>query len=213
MIRKYLKSSKKSKKNQILSSIFLLPLTGSVLICALTLCLGVQGFKQDTDWKSAKSIYEFHARDIDGNDVSLEKYRDHVAIVVNVASDCGLTDSNYKQLQALYEKYGKSKGLRILAFPSNDFANQEPGDAHDIKEFIKKYHVTFDMFEKIHVNGDNAHPLYKWLKSQKQGGGFLVDAIKWNFTKFLIDKNGQVIDRYAPTSDPNSMETELEKYF
>ncbi|OXU25040.1 hypothetical protein TSAR_008911 [Trichomalopsis sarcophagae] len=169
-------------------------------------------FNQDTDWSKAKSIYEFHAKDIRGNDVSLDKYRGHVAIIVNVASQCGLTDTNYKQLQSLFEKYGESKGLRILAFPSNEFAGQEPGTSEEILNFVKKYNVSFDMFEKIQVNGDEAHPLYKWLKSQEEGAGTITDGIKWNFTKFLIDKNGKVVSRFAPTTEPFSMEDTITKY-
>ena len=168
---------------------------------------------QDKEWNKAKSIYEFHAKDIHGKDVSLDKYKGHVSIIINVASHCGLTDINYKQLQALYEKYGESKGLRILAFPSNEFANQEPGTSEEILEFIKKYNVTFDMYEKILVNGENAHPLYKWLKSQDKGAGTITDGIKWNFTKFIIDKNGQVVARFAPTTEPFSMEDTLLKNF
>ncbi|KAL7297357.1 hypothetical protein TKK_0009747 [Trichogramma kaykai] len=172
-----------------------------------------EAFDQTKDWASAQSMYEFHANDIYGKDVSLDKYKDHVAIVVNVASQCGLTETNYKQLQGLYEKYGESKGLRILAFPCNQFASQEPGTSEEILAFVKKYDVTFDMFEKIDVNGDNAHPLYKWMKSQPDGAGVLIDAIKWNFTKFIIDKNGKVVARFAPTTEPNSMEETLLKLF
>ncbi|XP_058793014.1 phospholipid hydroperoxide glutathione peroxidase-like [Phymastichus coffea] len=182
-----------------------------VLFCIV----GVLGQKldQDKDWSQAKSIYEFHAKDILGNDISLDKYRNHVAIIVNVASQCGLTETNYKQLQSLYEKYGESKGLRVLAFPSNEFAGQEPGTSQEILNFVKKYNVTFDMYEKILVNGDDAHPLYKWLKTQKEGAGTITDAIKWNFTKFIIDKNGQVVARFAPTTEPFEMEDTLKKYF
>ncbi|XP_011503666.1 PREDICTED: probable phospholipid hydroperoxide glutathione peroxidase [Ceratosolen solmsi marchali] len=169
-------------------------------------------FNQDIEWSKANSIYEFHANDIHGKDVSLDKYKDNVAIIVNVASQCGLTDINYKQLQSLFEKYGESKGLRILAFPSNEFAGQEPGTSGEILDFVKKYNVTFDMYEKIFVNGDNAHPLYKWLKFQKEGSGTIIDGIKWNFTKFLIDKNGKVVSRFAPTTEPFSMEDTIKKY-
>lgn len=131
---------------------------------------------------------------------------------MNVASQCGLTDTNYKQLQSLFEKYGESKGLRVLAFPSNEFAGQEPGTSEEILNFVKKYNVSFDMFEKIQVNGDEAHPLYKWLKSQEEGAGTITDGIKWNFTKFLIDKNGKVVSRFAPTTEPLSMEDTINKY-
>ena len=170
-------------------------------------------FDQEKDWQSASSVYDFKAKDIDGNEVSLDKYKGHVLIIVNVASSCGLTESNYKQLQSLYEKYGEKEGLRILAFPCNQFAGQEPGTSKEIKEFVKKYDVTFDMFEKIDVNGENAHPLWKWMKAQPKGAGTFTQDIKWNFTKFVIDKNGQVVARFAPTTEPLQMTETLELYF
>ncbi|XP_043792280.1 probable phospholipid hydroperoxide glutathione peroxidase [Apis laboriosa] len=166
---------------------------------------------QDKNWKSASTIYDFHAKDIHGNDVSLNKYHGHVCIIVNVASNCGLTDTNYRELVQLYEKYNGKEGLRILAFPSNEFGGQEPGTSAEILEFVKKYNVTFDLFEKINVNGDNAHPLWKWLKTQ--ANGFITDDIKWNFSKFIINKEGKVVSRFAPTIDPLQMESELKKYF
>jgi len=165
----------------------------------------------NADWKSAKSIYDFSAIDIDGNDVSLEKYKGHVAIIVNVASKWGMTPQNYQQLQALYEKYAESKGLRILGFPSNQFGGQEPGTEAQIKEFVKQYNVQFDLFSKINVNGDNIHPLWSYLK--KKQGGTLGNFIKWNFSKFLIDKNGQPVKRYAPNFEPKDIEPDLLKYF
>lgn len=168
-------------------------------------------FNQDTDWNSATSIYDFHARDIHGNDVSLDKYRGHVSIIVNVASNCGLTDVNYKELVELYERYGEKNGLRILAFPSNQFGGQEPGSSEDILSFIKKYNVTFDVFEKVDVNGDTAHPLWKWLKTQADG--LLTNSIKWNFTKFIIDKQGKVVSRFSPTTKPLELEVTLQQYF
>ncbi|KAL0118132.1 hypothetical protein PUN28_009064 [Cardiocondyla obscurior] len=168
-------------------------------------------FNQDTDWQSATSIYDFHANDILGNNVPLDKYKGHTLIMVNVASNCGLTDTNYKQLQQLYNKYSDKEGLRILAFPSNQFGGQEPGTSEEIVKFVKQYNVTFDMFEKINVNGENAHPLWKWLKTQQ--GGTLIDAIKWNFTKFIVNKEGKVVERFAPTTEPLSMEETLKKYF
>ncbi|KAF7991978.1 hypothetical protein HCN44_010779 [Aphidius gifuensis] len=164
-------------------------------------------FNQDTDWEKATDIYQFHAKDIMGNDVSLDKYRDNVLIVVNVASECGLTDTNYKQLVELFDKYEKD-GLRILAFPCNQFNGQEPGTPQQIMDFVKGYKVRFDMFEKIDVNGDNAHPLYKWLKSKQ--GGTLFDLIKWNFTKFIINKKGQAFERVGPFFEPKSMETTIQ---
>jgi len=112
----------------------------------------------------------------------------------------------------LYEKYSQSHGLRILAFPCNQFGNQEPGTNEEIKEFAQgKYGVKFDMFSKINVNGDDAHPLWKYLKEKQSG--FMTDAIKWNFTKFLIDKNGVPVVRYATTTNPLAMEDDLLKYF
>lgn len=174
-------------------------------------CPASSNFNQDTDWQSATSIYSFYANDIKGKNVSLAKYRDHVLIVVNVASNCGLTETNYQQLQELYNKYSETKGLRILAFPSNQFAGQEPGTSEEILDFVKRYNVTFDLFEKIDVNGEDAHPLWKWLKTQKEG--FITNAIKWNFTKFIVDKQGKVVERYAPSDEPLAMEETLNKYF
>ncbi|XP_011139834.1 probable phospholipid hydroperoxide glutathione peroxidase [Harpegnathos saltator] len=162
-------------------------------------------FDQNSDYQSATSIYDFHANDIKGQDVPLEKYRGNVLIIVNVASHCGYTDINYNQLQQLYDKY-MTKGLRILAFPSNQFANQEPGTNEEILNFVQRYNVTFDMFEKIDVNGENAHPLWKWLEEQKDG------KIKWNFTKFIVDRKGQVVSRFEPHTEPLDMEDTLKKY-
>ncbi|CAG2178012.1 unnamed protein product, partial [Oppiella nova] len=139
--------------------------------------------------------------------VSLDKYKGHPVLVVNVASNCGLTDTNYHQLNELYTNYS-GRGLRIIAFPSNEFLNQEPGSNAEIKEFAKTYDVKFDMMAKIKVNGDDAHPLYKWLKD-KQGGYLGFDGIKWNFTKFLVDQNGVPIKRYAPTVAPKDIESDV----
>jgi len=160
-------------------------------------------------WKKAKSIYDFKAIDIDGKEVSLEQYRNHVCIIVNVASNCTTTDLQYKELQALCDELGNTKGLRILAFPCNQFRNQEPGTEAEIKAFAKsKYNVTFDMFSKIDVNGNAAHPLWKYLKYEK--GGWFTSAIKWNFTKFTIDKNGKPVKRYSPAVEPHTMKFDLE---
>uniref|UniRef100_A0A8C4Y582 phospholipid-hydroperoxide glutathione peroxidase n=1 Tax=Gopherus evgoodei TaxID=1825980 RepID=A0A8C4Y582_9SAUR len=150
---------------------------------------------QADDWRSAKSVYEFHARDIDGRDVSLEKYRGYVCIITNVLVD-------------MYARYAE-RGLRILGFPCNQFGNQEPGDESQIKQFAASYGVKFDMFSKIEVNGNNAHPLWKWMKDQPKGRGILGNAIKWNFTKFLINKEGQVVKRYSPMDDPYVIEKDL----
>lgn len=165
----------------------------------------------EVKWEDAKSIYEFTAKDIYGNDVSLEKYKGHVCIIVNVASECGFTDVNYEQLNYLYDRYGKSKGLRILGFPSNEFGGQEPGTNEDIINFAKFRGIKFDLFSKVNVNGDDAHPLWKYLKAKQ--GGYFGDFIKWNFTKFIVDKKGQVRERFATTTNPNDMVEYLEKYF
>ncbi|CAN8003469.1 unnamed protein product [Ixodes pacificus] len=183
------------------------PLKFAVLLLVAGLTLA----NSDEDWKNAKSIYEFSALDIDGNKVDFNKYRGHVTLIVNVACKCLLTQEHYKKLSALYHKYSESKGLRIMAFPTNDFAKQEPWAEPEIKEFVKQFDVTFDMFSKINVNGDNAHPLWKYLKEKQPG--FLFNAIKWNFTKFLVDKNGQPVKRYAPTDSFETIEADLLKYF
>uniref|UniRef100_A0A8C3FYD3 phospholipid-hydroperoxide glutathione peroxidase n=1 Tax=Chrysemys picta bellii TaxID=8478 RepID=A0A8C3FYD3_CHRPI len=150
---------------------------------------------QADDWQSAKSIYEFHAKDIDGDDVSLEKYKGNVCIITNVLVD-------------MYARYAE-RGLRILGFPCNQFGNQEPGDESQIKQFVASYGVKFDMYSKIEVNGNNAHPLWKWMKDQPKGRGTLGNAIKWNFTKFLINKEGHVVKRYSPMDDPYVIEKDL----
>lgn len=126
---------------------------------------------KNDDWKSATSVYDFTVNDIHGNPVSLEKYRGHVLLIVNVASKCGLTATNYKELAELHDKYHDSKGLRILAFPCNQFNSQEPGTNEDIVCFATKNNANFDFFDKVKVNGDDASPLWKYLKKE-QGGTF-----------------------------------------
>jgi len=154
------------------------------------------------------SIYDFNVKDIDGKSVSLSKYKGKVLLIVNVASECGFTPQ-YEGLEKLYEKY-KDQGFMVLGFPCNQFREQEPKSNSEIKFFCHgTYHVTFDMFSKIDVNGDNANPLYKFLKDQQ--GGFLTDSIKWNFTKFLVDRDGKVVDRYAPLTKPASIEEDIVK--
>lgn len=127
-------------------------------------------------------------------------------LIVNVASKCGFTKNNYKELNELYSRY-KDQGLAILGFPCNQFGHQEPGCDVDIKEFIKKNGVEWEMFAKVDVNGDDAIPLYSWLKSKAKGT--LIDAIKWNFTKFLISKEGLPVARYAPNDNPLKFEDEI----
>jgi glutathione peroxidase len=159
--------------------------------------------------ESPVSIYDFSAKKINGKEVSLSEYKDKVLLIVNTASKCGFTPQ-YEGLETLYEKY-KDKGFMILGFPCNQFSEQEPGTNEEIADFcLVNYGVSFDMFEKIEVNGDNAHPLYKYLK--KEATGLLgSESIKWNFTKFLVDRNGKVIDRYAPMTKPKSIEKDIEK--
>uniref|UniRef100_UPI0040535B8C De novo designed 2OBI-3 n=1 Tax=synthetic construct TaxID=32630 RepID=UPI0040535B8C len=164
------------------------------------------------DWRTATSMHEFSVPDIDGNMVNLDQYRGKTVIVTNVASQCGKTEVNYTQLVELHRKH-RAEGLEILAFPCNQFGKQEPGSNEEIKAFCAQYNVTFHMFSKIDVNGADAHPLWKWLKVQPNGQGVGGNAIKWNFTKFLIDKNGKVVKRYGPMTEPRDIEADLPKYF
>lgn len=159
--------------------------------------------------RTETSVHDFTVKDISGADVELSKFKDKVLLVVNVASACGLTTSNYKELTELYTKY-KDQGLEILAFPSNQFGAQEPGTNEEIKEFAcTRFKAEFPIFDKVEVNGANTTPLYQFLKASK--GGTFGDNIKWNFTKFLVDKKGQVVSRYAPTTSPLSIEKDIKK--
>jgi glutathione peroxidase len=152
-------------------------------------------------------IYEFHANSIEGTDQSLESYRDQVLLIVNVASKCGFTPQ-YTGLEALYKKL-HPRGFTVLGFPCDQFGQQEPGDEKEIKSFCTlKYEVTFPMFAKIEVNGSNAHPLYKYLK-QQQPGILGSEAIKWNFTKFLVDRQGEVRKRFGSIDKPESLEADV----
>ncbi|XP_027126350.2 probable glutathione peroxidase 2 isoform X2 [Coffea arabica] len=157
--------------------------------------------------ESPKSIYDFTVKDARGNDVPLSNYNSKVLLVVNVASKCGFTDSNYKELNVLYEKY-KDQGFEILAFPCNQFGWQEPGTNEEILETAcTRFKADFPIFEKIDVNGKNAAPLYKFLKAEKRG--LLIATIKWNFTKFLINKEGKVVERYGPHTSPLQFEEDI----
>jgi len=152
------------------------------------------------------SIYDFSARLNNGIDQSLTDYGGKVLLLVNTASQCGFTPQ-YKGLQELYTKY-HDKGFEVLGFPCDQFGHQEPGSDEEIKAFCDlNYGVTFPLFSKIEVNGSGAHPLYKWLKSEK--GGLLGDSIKWNFTKFLVDKQGTVVGRFAPTTTPEKIASDI----
>ncbi len=153
------------------------------------------------------SIYDFEVKTISGEIITMNAFKNKVLLIVNVASKCGFTEQ-YAGLENLYQKY-KDKGLVILGFPCNQFMNQEPLNEEEIKSFCSlTYGVTFPMFSKIDVNGENTHPLYQYLKEAKKGllGS---EAIKWNFTKFLVDKNGTVINRYAPATKPESLEVDI----
>ncbi|KAF3335672.1 phospholipid hydroperoxide glutathione peroxidase [Carex littledalei] len=153
---------------------------------------------------TAGSVHDFTVKDARGNDVDLSTYKGKVLLIVNVASQCGLTNSNYTELSQLYEKY-KDKGVEVLAFPCNQFGGQEPGSNEQIQEFAcTRFKAEYPIFKKVNVNGDNAAPLYKFLKASK--GGLFGESIKWNFTKFLVDKEGQVVKRYAPTTSPLNIE-------
>jgi glutathione peroxidase len=153
------------------------------------------------------TLADFSATTLDGREQDLADYQGKVVLVVNTASQCGLTPQ-FEGLESLYEKY-VDEGLVILGFPCNQFAGQEPGTADEIGEFCERnYGVSFPMFDKIDVNGEGTHPLYRWLRTEK--GGLLGDAIKWNFTKFLLGRDGQVIKRYAPTTEPEKIAGDIE---
>ena len=154
------------------------------------------------------TAYDFSATDIDGQVRSLDEYRGKALLIVNVASKCGFTPQ-YEGLEKLWRQY-RDQGLVVLGFPCDQFGHQEPGDEAEIKNFCSlSYDVTFPMFAKVEVNGDAAHPLWQWLKQEKKG--FLgTSGIKWNFTKLLVGRDGQVIERFAPTDKPESLAKDIE---
>ncbi|MBE5314174.1 MAG: glutathione peroxidase [Xanthomonadales bacterium] len=153
------------------------------------------------------SLYDFSVQDIDAQPQSLRDYAGRVLLIVNTASKCGFTPQ-YKGLEALHRKY-EAKGLTVMGFPCDQFGHQEPGDEAEIKNFCSlNYDVRFPLFAKVEVNGKGAHPLFQYLK--KEAKGILgSEAIKWNFTKFLIDREGRVVRRYAPTDTPESIERDI----
>lgn len=156
---------------------------------------------------SEESIYSFSVNDYEHRPVSLELYRNKVLLIVNVASRCGFTPQ-YEALQRLYEKY-HDQGFEILAFPCNQFGAQEPGTEAEIKAFCYlNYSVSFPLFAKIEVNGENTHPLYRYLKASAPGL-LGTEAIKWNFTKFLVDRQGTIVDRFAPSTAPEAFEARI----
>lgn len=176
------------------------------IIFVSVIAISTLGAKED---KKMGNIYDFKVNKLLGEETTLGEYEGKVMLIVNTASECGFTPQ-YKGLQELYDKY-EDKGLVVLGFPCNQFGSQEPGSSDQIKEFCDiNYSVTFPMFEKIDVNGDNAHPLYKHLKSN--ASGFITDNIKWNFTKFLVDKEGNIVGRYGSNKKPSSLEAEIQKY-
>ncbi|CAL1401086.1 unnamed protein product [Linum trigynum] len=159
--------------------------------------------------KYPESVYDFTVKDAKGNDVSLSIYKGKVVLIVNVASKCGMTNSNYTELNDLYRKY-KDQGLEVLAFPCNQFGDEEPGNNEEIADFVcTRFKSEFSIFDKIEVNGEDASPLYKFLKTGKWG--IFGDDIQWNFGKFLVNKHGQVVDRYYPTTSPLSIEYDIKK--
>lgn len=153
-------------------------------------------------------FYNFNALSIDGKEILMSDYKNKVVLIVNTASKCGFTPQ-FEGLEKLYKQY-KDRGFVILGFPCNQFGNQDPKEEGEIKSFCEmNYGVTFPMFSKVDVNGDTAHPIFKWLKSEKSG--FIVDAIKWNFTKFLVNKNGEVVERYGSNKKPEDLSEDIEK--
>ena len=153
------------------------------------------------------TLGDFKATAIDGSETDLATYEGQVVLVVNTASQCGLT-GQYAGLQELHDSYA-DQGFTVLGFPCNQFGDQEPGDEEEIGAFCERnYGVTFPMFAKVDVNGDDAHPVFEWLKDEKSG--LLGGKIKWNFTKFLVGRDGKVIDRYAPTKEPADLTKDIE---
>jgi len=154
------------------------------------------------------TLFDFKATTLDGEERALSDFDGQVVLVVNTASQCGLTPQ-YEGLEKLYQQYA-DQGLVVLGFPCNQFASQEPGTAEEIGAFCQRnYGVSFPMFAKVDVNGDEAHPLFQWLREEK--GGLLGDAVKWNFTKFLVGRDGQVVKRFAPTTAPEKLSDDVEK--
>jgi len=156
------------------------------------------------------NLYDFSTTRISGDSLELSEYRNKLVIVVNTASKCGFT-SQYEGLEQLYQKY-KEDGLVILGFPCNQFGKQEPGTEAEIQSFCSiNFGVTFPLFAKVDVNGKNTHPLFDYLKKETKGG-ILGKRIKWNFTKFIVDRSGKPVGRFGPTTTPNQLEKEIQKY-
>ena len=179
-----------------------------IYLFLITFCLTVLSLSSKSE-QSENPLFTIKVTTIDGEETTLADYKGKVILIVNVASKCGYT-KQYKELEAIYRKY-KDKGFVVLGFPCNQFGSQEPGTNQEIKQFCtSNFSVTFPMFEKIDVNGENTHPLYKFLKDEKPG--FIgTKSIKWNFTKFLVDKKGNVVDRFASPTTPESLTQDIEK--
>jgi len=181
-------------------------INNSIWLSILLICLSMNINAQE---KNMQKIYDFKVKTINGEETTLEEYKNKVLLIVNVASKCGYT-SQYDGLESLYRKY-KDEGLVVLGFPCNQFGSQEPGSEKEIQNFCRvNFGVTFPMFSKIKVNGEETHPLYRYLKSE-QSGILGTEAIKWNFTKFLIDKEGRVVERFGSSTKPSELEEKIEK--
>lgn len=156
-----------------------------------------------------QSLYNIEVETLGGQKKKMDDYRDDVLLIVNTASKCGFTPQ-YEGLEKLYNEY-KERGFKVLGFPCNQFGQQEPGGSSDIESFCQiNYGVSFPMFSKVDVNGDNAHPLFRFLKKEKKGM-LATEAIKWNFTKFLVNRKGEVLKRYAPNTEPAALGPDVEK--
>ena len=186
-------------KNILLTLLFLIPLSTQA----------GEEMSDDNNSKKTQTFYDFNATSIIGENILMSKYKDKVVLVVNTASKCGFTPQ-YEGLQKLYEDH-KDNNFTILSFPCNQSSEQEPGNHEEIQTFCKtNYDITFPLFEKIDVNGDNTHPLYRFLKSEATGIMW-SESIKWNFTKFLVDKNGKVITRYGSSTKPKDIVADILK--
>ena len=187
----------------------------AVIVSGMTIAAYACGFifnPSPADPPKEKSVYEFTMKDIDGKDIKLNQYKGDVVMIVNTASKCGYTPQ-YEGLEKIYEKY-KDKGFVILGFPANNFGGQEPGAEKEIKEFCTlKYHVSFPMFSKISVKGEDQHPLYSFLTNKESDPEFAGD-ITWNFNKFLVDKTGNIVARFSSKDTPESdtVTAAIEKY-
>lgn len=175
----------------------------TMLVSSMVLFGAVALGGDDAKKGGVKSVYDFTVKDIDGKDVSLAKYKGDVLLIVNVASKCGLTEKSYAGLETIYKKY-KDKGFKILAFPANNFGGQEPGTNSEIKSFCAQHNVSFDLFDKISVKGDDQAPLYGYLT--KHPDKAIAGDIEWNFQKYLISRDGTVLAKFSPKKYPDDKE-------